>query len=144
VQPSLREARSSDCDAIDALATKLVGFAADRRYLYQQVLADADHHLIVAEGDEGLVGFAHLLVYEDLSHGALAGELLALIVAEDYRRRGIGEALLRAVFRTAEQRGVGELHINTEPGNKAAQKLYAKLGAHIVGVQMEVDLSAAR
>ena len=48
---------------------------------------------------------------------------------------------MREVIRLARERGVGEFHINTEPDNEAAKALYASLGAKVVGVQMEIDLT---
>jgi ribosomal protein S18 acetylase RimI-like enzyme len=105
-------------------------------------LADPDHDLVVAGTDSAVVGYAHLMVYPDLTHGALAGELLGLIVREDMRRQGIATALMREVMHLARERGVGEFHINTEVDNEAAKALYASLGAEILGVQMELEMDS--
>ena len=90
--------------------------------------------------DDAVVGYAHMMAYPDLPHGALAGELLVLVVRKDMRRRGIATALMQEVVRLARGRGVAELHTNTEVDNAAEKALYAGLGAEVVGVQMEVDL----
>jgi len=140
VEPEMRRAKPTDWMAIGELATALVGFEADRLASFEAVLADPDHDLIVAEADGAVVGYAHLMTYHDLSHGALAGDLLGLAVREDFRRQGIGRRLLSEVMRLAKERGVGEFHINTEPDNEDAQRLYRSLGAEIVGIQMEIDL----
>jgi len=79
-----------DQAAVTALATALIGFEADRRMSFEAALASPDHDVIVAEVDGEVVGFAHLLAYHDLSHGALAGELLGLVVRADMRRQRIG------------------------------------------------------
>jgi ribosomal protein S18 acetylase RimI-like enzyme len=125
---------------VNDLATLLVGLQADRRATFSAVLASPEHDLVVAEVGGTLAGFAHLLTYHDLSHGALAGELLALIVRKDMRLQGIGTALLREIVRLATKRGIGELHINTEPDNEAAKRLYASMGAKMVGEQLELSL----
>jgi len=137
---ALRRAEPRDYVVINDLATALVGFAAERRRAFEAVLAHADHDVIVAEIAGEAVGFAHLLTYQDLSHGALAGELLELVVAQHMRGQGIGTALLREVWRRAKARGVRELHINTEPDNEAARRLYVRFGAKVVGVQMELSV----
>jgi len=137
---SLRKAKADDGPAVCKLATALVGFEADRRASFEAVLADLDHDLIVAEADGAVVGYAHLMTYQDLSHGALAGELLGLVVREDMRRQGIAAALMREIIRLARERGVGELHINTEQDNELAQRLYRSMGAKLVGVQLEVEI----
>jgi len=138
----LRRAEARDYAQISALATILVGFTPDRRTSLERVLADPSHHLIVAEADGTVVGFAHLMRYEDLTHGKPAAELLALIVQQDMRRRGIGTALLREVRRIGAASGVGELHVNAERENEVAQRFYASLGMGIVGVQMELVIDS--
>jgi len=137
---ALRRAEPRDCVVVCELAATLVDFEADRSASFEAVLADPDHDLIVAEADGVVVGFAHLLAYHDLTHGALAGELLGLTVREDMRRQGIGTALMGETLRLARERDVGEFHINTEPDNEAAKALYASLSAEVVGVQMEIEL----
>jgi len=82
----LRKAEAGDCQAICQLAAMLVGLEADRRACFEATLADPDHEVVVAEVDDMVVGYAHLMVYPDLTHGALAGELLGLVVREDRRR----------------------------------------------------------
>jgi ribosomal protein S18 acetylase RimI-like enzyme len=140
VELEVRRAKATDCADVCELATALVGFDADRLASFEAALADPDHDLIVAGTDSAIVGYAHLMVYPDLTHGALAGQLLSLIVREDMRRQGIATALMREIIRLARERGVGEFHINTEPDNEAAKALYARLGAEVVGIQMEVEL----
>jgi ribosomal protein S18 acetylase RimI-like enzyme len=150
----LRRAEPGDTEAICELATILVGFDADatlrsrdaslrstsRRGCFEGTLTSPDHDVVVAEVNGTVVGYAHLMVYPDLTHGALAGELLGLIVREEMRRKGIATALMREIIRLARQRGVGEFHINTEQDNDAAKGLHAGLGAEVVGVQMEIAL----
>jgi ribosomal protein S18 acetylase RimI-like enzyme len=137
---ALRKVEASDYAAVLELAATLVGFEVDRRVSFETTLAKSDHDVIIAEMDGKVVGYAHLMVYPDLTHGALAGELLGLIVREDMRRQGIATALMREIIRLARIRGVGELHINTEVDNHAARALYVGLGAEVVGAQMEIDL----
>ena len=136
----LRKAGPRDCQAICELAA-ILGCEADQQACFETTSAHPDHVVLVAEAGDAVVGYAHLMVYSDLTHGALAGELLGLIVREDMRRQGIATALMREVIRLARERGVGEFHINTEPDNEAAKALYASLGAKVVGVQMEIDLT---
>jgi ribosomal protein S18 acetylase RimI-like enzyme len=141
VELEVRRARSTDCTTVAELMTQLAPVEADRRPSFDAVMASADHDLVVAEVNGAVVGVAHLMVYPDLTEGALAGELLGLIVREDMRRQGIATALMREILRLARERGVAEFHINTEPDNEAAKALYASLGAEVVGVQMEIELT---
>ena len=54
--------------------------------------------------------------------------LKELYVAEGYRRRGVGKALMRAVFETATVLGCVRVEWTADPGNTAAQAFYAGLG----------------
>jgi len=137
----LRAASPADYDTVNHLMTELMEVEADRRASFAATLASSAHDLVLAEMGGAVVGLAHLMTYEDLSHGAPAGELLGLVVHDGYRGRGIGRALLGEVCRLARQRGVGELHINTELDNLPAQRLYKSIGCEVIGVHMEVDLS---
>ena len=136
----LRAASSADYDVVNDLMTELMECEADRRAAFAATLASEGHDLIVAEVGGAVIGLAHLMTYDDLSHGAPAGELLGLVVHESYRGRGLGRALLDEACRLARQRGVGELHISTELDNTPAQRLYRSIGCEVIGVHMEVDL----
>ena len=62
------------------------------------------------------------LVFPD--HGYLAH----LFVTADFRRRGIGAALVAAAGDWAKRRGAGSLDLNVLAGNQDARTLYRKLG----------------
>ena len=54
--------------------------------------------------------------------------LKELYVAGGYRRRGVGELLMRAVFETAGALGCSRVEWTTDAGNTAARAFYARLG----------------
>jgi ribosomal protein S18 acetylase RimI-like enzyme len=137
---TLRTAMPDDYEAVSDLATELVSLEADRWAAFAAALAHPDRTFLVAEVGGEVVGFADLLVYPDVTEGAMAAELMGLVVRADHRRRGIGRALLEEACRIAAERGVMEFHICTEQDNLVAQRLYASRGAEVVGVQMEVEL----
>lgn len=51
-----------------------------------------------------------------------------LVVAEAFRGRGIGEALMLTACHAFRQRGAGRLALKVLPGNARALKLYRRLG----------------
>jgi [ribosomal protein S18]-alanine N-acetyltransferase len=61
------------------------------------------------------------------------GELANLAVAPDYRRRGIGTALLDAMLADALSRGVDKLYLEVRESNLAARHLYASRKFEEVG-----------
>ncbi len=72
-----------------------------------------------------LVGYGRL----DRGHGDAAPfGVVALTVLEAYRRKGLGEALLRALLCDAAAGGLREVWLSVRPDNTPALRLYQKLG----------------
>jgi ribosomal-protein-alanine N-acetyltransferase len=65
-------------------------------------------------------------------HEAL-GRILILAVDPRFRRRGIGEGLMRALLWFFSSMGVYEVRLEVRVSNNAALALYRKLGFRIVG-----------
>ena len=61
------------------------------------------------------------------------GDIGNVAVAPDSRRRGIGAALLKALFAESERRGAAVLQLEVRESNLAARRLYEKNGFEIVG-----------
>ncbi|WP_375390650.1 GNAT family N-acetyltransferase [uncultured Sphingomonas sp.] len=90
------------------------------------VLAMPGVRLTLAYLDEAPAGFA--LVRQVLDEV----ELLLIAVAAHRRRRGVGEAMLRAVIADARGAGVARVHLEVRAGNTAV-RLYLARGFHKVG-----------
>lgn len=78
--------------------------------------------------------------------GELAGAALCwtsafvkdLVVHESWRRRGLGEALLRHVLAVFAARGAPAVELKVDAGNAAALGLYERLGLRVVE-RIDVD-----
>jgi ribosomal protein S18 acetylase RimI-like enzyme len=92
------------------------------------LLADPATIFLAAFDEQEPVGFAFGYVL-DRRHGeARMLFVYELDVNETHRRRGIATALMRELFRLGDEAGAGERFVLTEPGNDAANALYASLG----------------
>ncbi len=92
------------------------------------LLADDRHYFIAAYVGEEPVGyvFAYRLARFD---GRRPQVLLYEIgVAEQYRRRGIGRALIEDLKATANADGCGKMTVPTNRSNEAAMALYRSTG----------------
>jgi RimJ/RimL family protein N-acetyltransferase len=130
---AVRPARHDD---LDGLVDLLEAVAAEGRWIgteapvdrerRRQRFAEAlerDHSaLLVAEADGELVGEISL----DLARFGVAD--LGMLVAEGWRGRGVGSALLRAGVHWARQAGAHKVHLQVWPHNAAALALYEKFG----------------
>jgi GNAT superfamily N-acetyltransferase len=87
--------------------------------------------LLAAEDARGLIGTVQLIVAqpENQPHRA---DLSKMLVHRRARRRGVGEALLRAAEEAGRQAGKTLLVLDTASGD--AERLYARLGWQRCGV----------
>jgi GNAT superfamily N-acetyltransferase len=101
---------------------------------WQRVSADVDagaRTLLVAEDAQGLIGTVHIVMAqpENQPHRA---DISKLLVNRRARRRGVGEALMRAAEAEARKVGKSLLVLDTASGD--AERLYERLGWKLAGV----------
>ena len=91
-------------------------------------LADPGHHLLVAYEGAEPVGFVSGV---ETTHPDKGTEMLLyeLSVAEAFRRRGIGTALVRALADLARERGCYGMWVLTDDDNDAGRRTYTAAGA---------------
>jgi ribosomal protein S18 acetylase RimI-like enzyme len=77
--------------------------------------------LLVADA-AGVVGFAVGMVAGDL------GELESVAVEQAWQRRGVGEALCRAVLNWCRAEGAAEVGLEVRAASLGARQLYARVG----------------
>ena len=82
---------------------------------------------LVAEAGAGVAGY---LIGREV---AGTGEVLNLAVAPEFRRRGIGGALLEAGLAALRRRRVEEVFLEVRESNRSAQALYSRYGFRPVG-----------
>ena len=127
----VRSAKTSDVSVLAKLADKLIpgeASTSDRIRVLTRTLRRSDYSLYVAEKDRRLLGFVDLWVFPDFAHGGKMGIIQNLFVDRTFRRRGIGDLLMRRVTRRAGELKLKELHVWTTFRNRAAISLYRKHG----------------
>lgn len=88
---------------------------------------DEPVHAIVAETDGKLVGFVHYLFHRSTIHLAPTCYLQDLFTVEEARGKGIGSALINAVYEQAKSAGSRRVYWQTQENNVVAMQLYDKL-----------------
>jgi ribosomal-protein-alanine acetyltransferase len=123
LRPSIRPARLDDIDGL--LAIERV-FPTDRlgRRSFRHAVQSPTIHLLVAEGLEGLIGYA--LVQR--RRNSPAGHLSSIAVKPGAAGKGLGKHLLRAAEAEAKAKGCERLRLEVRADNAAARKLYEKHG----------------
>lgn len=133
----VREARVADAAEVARLCVEL-GYAATTAEMSGRLtamLAGGDHYVAVAEdADAGLVGWIAAERRLLLEYGESA-EITGLVVAADARRAGVGTALVAAVERWAERRGLARMNVRSKATREAAHPFYEGLGYRRIKTQ---------
>ena len=81
-------------------------------------------HALVAEEDGRLLGITHYLFHRSTTAVALICYLQDLFTAPHARGRGIGRALIEAVYEKAREAGAPRVYWQTHETNATARRLY--------------------
>ena len=81
-------------------------------------------HALVAEESGTLLGFTHYLYHRSTTAIALTCYLQDLYTAEGARGRGVGRALIEAVYAAASAAGSPRVYWQTQETNATAMRLY--------------------
>jgi RimJ/RimL family protein N-acetyltransferase len=104
----------------------------ERRYV-RAIRRSKAAAVLVAEAPEGIVG--RLSLSRDPHPASRHVADLGLMVAADWRRRGVGRALMLGAEEWARGAGVRKLELHVLPNNEAAIALYESLGYEREGVR---------
>src|SRR4051795_12557543 len=87
-----------------------------------EVYAATPHaELLVAEVDGTVAGLAAVCAEPHLARPALNARLMGLVVGAGFRRRGVGEALVRAAEAIARDWGCDRMEVTSSRRREAAQ-----------------------
>ncbi len=85
---------------------------------------------LVAESDDQVLGLVHYLYHRSTTRIALTCYLQDLFTAPEARGRGVGRALILAVYAAARASGVQRVYWQTHETNAAGRMLYDKVAGH--------------
>ena len=94
---------------------------------FREALNSSWTFVLVAQTGRGVAGY---LVGRE---AAGTGEVLNLAVAPEFRRRGVGDALLQEGLVAFRHNGVDEVFLEVRESNSSARALYARHGFRPVG-----------
>ena len=123
----VRQAKLYDVPAMARIERDSFGAPWSAEEITKDVTAGGNVYVAVAECGDEKAGYGELRM--------VAGEaqIYNIAVAPEFRREGIGEALLRHMIEKAEDDGCTLVTLEVRGGNEAAMALYHKLGFHEVG-----------
>jgi GNAT superfamily N-acetyltransferase len=99
---------------------------------------------LVAELDGQVGGFACVRVVPCVLYAEPYAELTELYVEPEFRRQGVGRALITYAEQLARARGAADVIIMTGVGNAAAQALYRTAGYDTYAVALNRKVSRVK
>jgi len=134
MDPTIRDARPTDADAIARLLTQL-GYPSEAEAVESRLdrLLIVGDRVAVAEVDGAVVGLAHLQVTPAIERDRPAAKLGALVVDEAHRGHGIGRLLVEAMEEEARRRACELLYVTSSERRDDAHAFYERIGLEQTG-----------
>ena len=154
----IREAVSKDCEQVCELSQQALelhskarpevfrdqgGTAFFKDYV-SAILSDENAVILCAERSGRIIGMAHVLARESPDIPIMVHRRFAVIenvvVREEFRKLGVGTALIAAAHDWALRKGVARVELNVWAFNEEAIKLYKKLGYEVISSRMAKEI----
>ncbi len=131
----IRAAVMSDAPQLAALMTEL-GYptqAKEMRARLRSIFLDNGFRTFVATDDEQIVAMAGTSEQASYEHNDRTGRIVAMVVSDNARRKGVGRQLMRAVEKSFRRRGVRRIVLDARPERVEAHQFYQALGYRKTG-----------
>lgn len=126
---TIAKMQHSHVAAVASLERQCFGLRAWSERLLAEELSDSDKYYFVALCDGNAVGYAGFARVLDEAH------IMNIAVEENYRRMGIGSALLAKVLSEATAAGCIATTLEVNAANKPARALYEQAGFTCAGLR---------
>ncbi len=87
-------------------------------------------YVVATEGND-------VIGYGGMWHVVTEGHITNIAVHKDHRRRGVGDAIVKALIGIAEERNMIGLTLEVRKSNDGARKLYENNGFKLEGIRTE-------
>lgn len=134
-EAQIRPIRAGELDQLLALYRHLhpadpeLAVTAEVEELWREIGSDRNLHYLGAEVDGRLAATCTLTIIPNLTRGARPYGLIENVVTHpDFRRRGLGTALLRAALQLAWERDCYKVMLLTSRKDEATLRFYEQAG----------------
>lgn len=101
----------------------------ENRAYYQRALAQEEHIACFAYMEDNIVGCGGICLYQEMpspdNPTGKCAYLMNIYTKPQFRKRGVGEAIIKWLVAQAIMRGIPKIYLET---SKAGKQLYTKLG----------------
>ena len=142
VDVTVRAPEAGDMDALADLMTQL-GYetrTSEMEMRMETILANKNYATFVAVSKGKVCGMIGTLTGYTYEHNNPSAKILALVVSDKMRGRGVGEALIAAAEKDLAQRNIRRVAVNARFERTRAHKFYEKLGYTKNGFRLVKEL----
>ncbi len=148
----IRQATPGDAEGISAIYNREVTEGTATLDLVPRTIPEQERWILdrsgglavlVADGEDGLMGFASLSFYRDRP-GYRTSVEDSIYIAPDHRGSGVGSKLLGRLIETAELHGFHAVFARIIGPQEASVALHQRHGFELVGVEREVGRKFGR
>jgi ribosomal-protein-alanine N-acetyltransferase len=131
MQVEIGDASAIGLDELYSIEFTCFGKEAFTKQQIAYLLTDYNSIGLTAKIDGEIAGFIIASIYAEKK--SLAGHILTIDVVPQYRRKGVGSSLMKAVEDIFRKKNVRTSHLEVREDNSTAVKLYEKLGYRKIG-----------
>lgn len=130
----IREANIDDFDGLSALYTHLhnnkpIPETENNFNIWKDIIADKNHHIIVAEENGKIVSSCVCVIIPNLTHNQQPYALIENVVTDkEYRKKGLASQCLSFAKKTAMDNNCYKMMLLTGSKKRATHKFYLKNG----------------
>ena len=142
VDIAVRRAETGDAVALADLMTQL-GYptrASEMEMRMEAIFADKNYATFVALSEGKICGMIGTRISHSYEHNSPGGAILALVVSENMRGRGVGEALIKAAENCFAQKNIRRVAVYTHFRRTEAHEFYEKVGYTKNGFRLVKEL----
>lgn len=126
---NVRKADINDASAICRICTDDLGYECSVEFVANRLkkIDGSREAVFVAEIDGTVVCYIHAEIYNTLYFASVIN-ILGLAVSRDYRRQGVGRALITCAENWAKEQGINIVRLNSGSSRKEAHEFYRAMG----------------
>lgn len=122
----IREMKEEDLDQVEAIEKEIFSLPWSKKSFHDACSHSENIYLVCADEDK-IAGYCGLwTVFGE-------GNITNMAVSADYRRQGIGKALMQEMEKRGQQIDVSVFFLEVRESNEAAKKLYEQMGYREIG-----------
>jgi ribosomal protein S18 acetylase RimI-like enzyme len=145
VELTVRAPEAGDMEALADLMTQL-GYetrTSEMQMRMETIMANKQYATFVAVSEGKVCGMIGTRISYSYEHNNPGAAILALIVSENMRGRGVGEALVAAAENDLAQKNIRRLAVYTHFRRTRAHEFYEKMGYEKNGFRLVKELPVA-